>query len=131
VGGFVNPPDSPARVTSNVRFWERTDGKIDGILHFDDSRTGSFVLKGCGTASAACRLTVTTFACTDEHAIRVAGTYTPKGEAAGNYRLTLSGVKDGIGTFTLTAGNYTYTLTHNGIVDVTCPSAAGVVAGQR
>jgi hypothetical protein len=79
------------------------------------------VLQGCATQSAACRLTVTTFACTDQHAITVAGTYTPKEETAGNYLLTLSGIRGGIGTLTLTAGDSTYTLTRKGIVDVTCP----------
>jgi hypothetical protein len=66
-------------------------------------------------------LTVTTFACTDQHAITVAGTYKPPRGTAGEYQLSLSGVRDGIGTFTLTAGDYTYTLSHNGIVNVTCP----------
>ncbi len=121
VGGSVTPKDSTARLTSNVQFQELPDGTVHGILNFNDSKTGNFVLHGCTTASAACRLTVTTFACTDQHAITVAGTFTPQGETASNYQLTLSGVSDGIGTFTLTAGDYTYTLMHNGIVDVTCP----------
>jgi hypothetical protein len=121
VGGSVTPKDSTARLTSNVQFQELPNGTVHGILNFNDSKTGNFVLHGCTTASAACRLTVTTFACTDQHAITVAGTFTPKGETASNYLLTLSGVSDGIGTFTLTAGDYTYTLMHNGIVDVTCP----------
>ncbi|MGW8288309.1 MAG: hypothetical protein ACWGOD_08705 [Desulfobulbales bacterium] len=37
------------------------------------------------------------------------------------YELNLSGVRDGIGTFTLESGEYDYTLTRKGIVDVTCP----------
>ena len=131
VAGIVTPPDSTARVTSNVVFQEFLDGRVHGILNFNDSRTGNFVLQGCTTASTACRLTVTTFACTDQHAITVAGTYTPQGETAGDYRLTLSGVRGGIGTFTLSADDYTYTLTRYGIVDVTCPPGAGDVAGQR
>jgi len=121
VSGSVTPPDSTARVTSNVQFKELPDGKVHGILNFNDSRTGNFVLKGCTTSSNACLLTVTTFACTDEHTIEIRGTYNSKKEPAGNYQLKLNGVKDGIGTFSLTAGSYTYTLTHEGIVDVTCP----------
>jgi hypothetical protein len=119
--GSITPPDSTARVTSNVQFKELPNGKIQGILNFNDSRTGDFVLKGCTTTSTACRLTVETFACTDQNSITVVGTYTPKGETTGSYRLALSGTRDEIGTFTLTAGDYTYTLTHEGIADVTCP----------
>ncbi len=130
-GGLINPPDSPARVTSLVQFWEMANGKIQGMLHFDDSRTGDFVLKGCGTSSAACRLTVEDFACTDEHAIRIGGTYTPKKDEVASYVLTMSGVKKEIGTFALTTGDYTYTVTHKGIVDVTCPPAEGVAGGRR
>lgn len=122
VSGSVTPADSTARVTSNVQFRERPDGTIHGILNFNDSRTGDLALKGCVTDSAACPLTVTTFDCTDEHAITVEGTYMPTGETyASHYQLTLSGVKDGIGTFTLKVGDYTYTVTRKGIVDVTCP----------
>jgi hypothetical protein len=117
----VTPKDSTARVTSTVQFQERPDGTVHGILNFNDSRTGDLALKGCVTDSTACLLTVTTFDCADEHAITVAGTYTPRGETAADYLLTLSGVRDGIGTFTLTVGDYTYTLTRHGIVDVTCP----------
>jgi hypothetical protein len=146
VSGSVTPKDSTARVTSNVQFQELPNGTIHGILNFNDSKTGNFVLEGCTTTSAACRLTVTTFACTDQHAITVAGTYTPNGETTSNYLLTLSGVTDGMGTFTLTVaspiatfqgggphavanlvGDYTYTLAHKGIVDVTCSPVAGVV----
>jgi hypothetical protein len=121
VRGSVTPKDSTARVTSNINFRGLPDGTVEGVLNFNDSKTGDLVLQGCATHSAACRLTVTTFACTDEHAITVAGTYTPKGGTAADYLLTLSGVKDGIGTFTLTVGNYTYTVAHDGIVNVTCP----------
>jgi hypothetical protein len=121
VSGSITPPDSTARITSNAVFQELPDGRVHGILIFDDSKTGNFVLQGCTTDSAACRLTVKTFACTDQHAITVAGTYTPKGETERYYRLTLSGARGGIGTFTLSADDYTYTLTRNGIVDVTCP----------
>jgi hypothetical protein len=121
VTGNVTPADSTARVTSNVQFRERPDGTVHGILNFNDSRTGDLALKGCVTDSAACRLTVTKFACTDEHEITVEGKYTPKGGTATYYELNLSGVKDDIGTFTLTVGDYTYTLTRYGIVDVTCP----------
>ena len=131
VTGSISPKDSTARVTSLVHFQELRDGTVHGILNFNDSRTGDFVLQGCTTGSAACSLTVTRLTCTDPNAITVAGTYTPKGETAGDYRLTLSGVRGGIGTFTLTAGNYTYTLTLKGIVDVTCPPVAGVTAEQR
>jgi hypothetical protein len=121
VTGSITPEDSTARVTSNFNFKEMRNGKVRGVLNFNDSRTGDFVLRGCTTESAACRLTVETFACTDQHAITVAGTYTRKGETAGEYMLTLSGVKDGIGTFTLIADDYSYNLMLDGIVDVTCP----------
>jgi len=131
VSGSVTPTDSTARITSNVQFQELPDGTVHGSLNFNDSKTGNFVLHGCTTNSVACRLTVTTFACTDQHAITVAGTYTPKGETEGDYLLTMSGTKGGIGSFTFTAGPYTYTLTHDGIVDVTCPPGAGAAAGQR
>ncbi len=131
VMGSISPPDSTAQITSNVQFQELRDGRIHGVLHFDGSRTGNFVLQGCTTDSAACRLTVAMFACTDQHAITVAGTYTQKGETAGNYRLSLSGTRGGIGTFTLKAGDYAYSLTRDGIVDVTCPPVAGIVEGQR
>ena len=122
--GWITPRDSTARVTSYVHFHERPDGKVYGILDFNNSRTGNVVLQGFVTEWAAWRLKVTTFACTDEHAITVAGTYTPKRGTSTPYQLTLSGVRDGIGTFTLTAGDYTYTLSHNGIVDVRCPPIA-------
>ena len=122
--GWITPRDSTARVTSYVHFHERPDGKVYGILDFNNSRTGNVVLQGFVTEWAAWRLKVTTFACTDEHAITVAGTYTPKRGTSTPYQLTLSAVRDGIGTFTLTAGDYTYTLSHNGIVDVRCPPIA-------
>jgi len=122
VAGKVTPADSTARVSSNVQFQELRDGTVHGILNFNDSRTGNFVLHGCTTTSAACRLKVTRFACTDQHAIAVEGTFTPKGEAARFYRLNLSGVKDDIGTFTLSSGGYKYTLSRYGIVHVTCPA---------
>jgi hypothetical protein len=55
----------------------------------------------------------------------VAGNYTPKGKNESYYELNLSGVKNEIGTFTLTLGlsegDQTYTFTRKGIVDVTCP----------
>lgn len=123
--GNITPSDSTARVTSNVRFQVLPDGTIHGILNFNDLRTGDFVLRGCNTDSAACRVTVTTFACTDQHSITVAGTYTQMGETEREFRLNLSGVRRGVGTFTLKAGAYTYTLAHIGIVDVTCPINVG------
>lgn len=119
--GSITPKDSTARLMSNFNFKEMRNGKVRGVLNFNDSRTGDFVLRGCTTESAACRLTVDTFACTDQHAITVAGTYKRKGETAGEYMLTLSGVKDGIGTFTLTADDYSYNFMLDGIVNVTCP----------
>jgi hypothetical protein len=60
----------------------------------------------------------------DQNTITVNGIYTPKGENDNYYELNLSGAKNEIGTFTLTVGNYTYTLTRQGIVDVTCPPDA-------
>jgi hypothetical protein len=116
-----------------TRFQELPDGTgtVHGVLHFDDSKTGNFVLQGGTTTSPACHLTVKTFLCTAQHAITVAGTYTQKGKTAGDYLLTLSGAGKGIGTFTLTAGDQTYTLMHNGIVDVNCPPVVGVIAGQQ
>lgn len=121
VSGNITTQDSTARITSNVQFKELPSGKVQGILNFNDSRTGELVLNGCTTSSTACKLTVKTLACTDQNSITVAGTYTPQGESTGNYLLTLSGKKGGIGTFTLNTGDYTYSLTHEGIVDVTCP----------
>ena len=123
VTGSITPEDSTARVTSNFNFKGMPNGKVRGVLNFNDSRTGDFVLRGCTTESTACRLTVDTFACKDkdQHMITVAGTYTRKGETEGEYMLTLSGFKDGIGTFTLTADDYSYNLMLDGIVDVTCP----------
>ena len=95
-------------------------------MNFNDSRTGEVVLQGCTTDSTACRLTVTTFFCTDEHTITIKGHYTPKGEDEHYYALNLSGVKNETGTFTLILGlpgigDQTYTFTRKGIVDVTCP----------
>jgi hypothetical protein len=121
VAARIRPNDSTARVSSHVHFHERPDGKVYGTLDFNKSRTGNFEVEDCVTGWAPCRLTVTTFACTDQHAITVAGTYTPKRGSSTPYQLTLSGVRDGIGTFTLSAGDYTYTLSYTGIVDVTCP----------
>jgi hypothetical protein len=142
--GGLTPADPTDGVESHFRFWERPNGTVQGILSFNDSGTGDLVLQGCVTDtnnwadstvlalgrvlqgsvtdSAGCRLTVTTFACTDQHAMTVAGTYTPKGGTATSYKLILSGVKDGIGTFTLSiGGDYVYTVMLDGIVDVTCP----------
>jgi hypothetical protein len=129
--GNITPRDSTARITSNIQFQELPDGTIDGVLNFNDSRTGDFVLRGCTTDSAACLVTVTTFECTDQHSITVAGTYTKRGGTATEFLLTLSGVRSGAGSFTLTSGDYTYTLSHMGIVDVTCPPAAGVMFWAR
>jgi len=119
--GWIRPMDSTALVRSFFRFHERPDGKVYGILDFDNSRTGNFVLEGSTSEWDARQFSVTTFACTDEHAITVAGRYTPKGGTSTPYQLTLSGVRDRLGTFTLTAGSYTYSLSRNGIVDVRCP----------
>jgi hypothetical protein len=123
-GGFT-PADLTDGNTSHFQFRERPNGTIQGTLTFTNPSPDGIALKGCTTESAACRLTVATFACTDQHAMTVAGTYTPMGEAAGTYRLTLSGARDGIGTFTLAAGGSSFTLTQDGIVDVTCPPVRG------
>lgn len=127
VAANITPPASTARITSNVQFEALPDGTVDGVLNFNDSRTGDFVLRGCTTDSANCRVNVTTFVCTDQNTMTVVGTYTKKGEAERLYMLTLSGVRSAVGIFTLMTGDYTYTLTHRGIVDVTCPPTAGVV----
>ena len=119
-GGFT-PADFTAGVKGHFNFQVRTDGKVKGVLNFTDQRQESLVLHGCTTDSAACQLTVTTLDCTDQHAMKVEGAYTPKGGDKTYYKLNLSGVKKEIGTFTLTVGDYTYTLTRKGIVDVTCP----------
>jgi hypothetical protein len=121
---WITPKDSTARVSSAVNLHERRDGKVDGFLDFNNSRTGNFVLQGFVSEWAAWQLSVTTFACTDQHAITVIGAYTPKGGTSTDYQLSLSGVRDGIGTFTLTAGDYTYSLSRSGIVDVRCPPVA-------
>ena len=119
-GGFT-PADFTGGVKGHFDFRERTDGTVKGVLKFTDQRQEGFVLHGCTTDSAACQLTVTTLDCTDQHALTVEGTYTPKGGDVNYYELNLSGVRDGIGTFTLKSGEYDYTLTRKGIVDVTCP----------
>jgi hypothetical protein len=129
-GGFT-PADLAGGVTSRFQFQERKNGSIQGILAFSDPSPEGITLQGCTTESAACRLTVTTFACSDTHAVTLRGTYTPRGGIPNGYELTLSGVSRGPGTFTLTAGDYRYTLAQDGIVDVACPPAAGVVAGRR
>ncbi len=122
-GGFT-PADLTEGVTSHFQFQERPGGTVRGILNFRDPRPDGIALRGCTTESAACALTVTTFNCTDAHSVTVGGTYTPPGGTATNYLLTLSGVPDGPGTFTLAAGDYSFTMTLDGIVNVTCPPIA-------
>jgi hypothetical protein len=130
-GGFI-PANLARGVASYLHFQERADGTVRGILDFVDSRPDGIALLGCFTGSAPCALTVTTFTCTDAHSVTVGGTYTPWRGTATDYRLTLSGVRHGPGTFSLTSGAYPYTITHHGIVDVNCPPAAGlgVVTGS-
>lgn len=53
--------------------------------------------------------------------MNVAGTYTPRGGTATGYQLTLSGAANGPGTFSLMTGDYSFTVTLEGIVNVTCP----------
>jgi len=122
-GGF-NPADLTEGVTSHFQFREWPNGTVQGILNFNDSRPDGIVLRGCTTESAACSLTVTTFACTGTQSMMIGGTYTPRGGATTWYRLTLSESPSGPGTFSLTAGDYAYTMTLNGIVNVTCPPTA-------
>jgi hypothetical protein len=129
-GGFT-PAALADGVTSRFIFQERQNGRVQGVLAFNDPSPDAITLNGCTTESAACRLTVTTFACSDTHAVTIAGNYTPQRGTPTAYKLTLSGVAREPGTFTLSAGAYQYTLTQDGIVDVTCPPVAGVVAGQR
>ena len=119
-GGFT-PADFTGGVKGHFDFRERTDGTVKGVLNFTDQQPDGLVLRGCTTDSVACRLTVTSFFCTDQHAITVAGSYTPRSGPQTSFRLNLIGVRDGIGTFTLKSGEYNYTLTRRGIVDVTCP----------
>lgn len=124
-GGFT-PADFTAGVKGHFNFQVRTHGTVKGVLNFTDQRQEGLVLHGCATDSAACQLTMTTLDCTDQHALTVEGTYTPKGEDINYYELNLSGVRDGIGTFTLKSGEYDYTLTRKGIVDVTCPPIVAI-----
>lgn len=119
-GGF-NPADLTGGVKSQFQFQERPNGAVHGILNFSDPRPDGIALRGCTTESAACALTVRTLACTDTQSMMVAGTFTPMGGAATNYQLMLSNASDGSGTFSLTAGGYTYTMTLRGIVNLTCP----------
>ncbi len=129
--GRLTPADLTDGVTTHFQFRERPNGTVQGILNFADPSPDGIKLQGCTTESAACKLTVTTFACTDEHAITIAGTYTSKGGTATDYLLDLSGVGDGVGNFTLNTGRgYSYTLTQDGIVAVICPPAEGVAAGH-
>lgn len=123
-GGFT-PADLTDGVTSHFRFRERSDGTVEGILNFSDSGPGGIELRGCTTVSAACRLTVKDFVCTDRDSITVRGTYIPQGGwSTTPFLLNLSGEKDEMGTFTLNAGAYSYSFTGDGIVDVTCPPDA-------
>lgn len=132
-GGFTLA-DFTDGIMGHFQFRERPNGTIQGILNFTDSWPDGISLQGCTTESAACRLTVATFACTDQHTITVAGSYTQRGKPlADSYLLTLSGAAHGPGRFTLKAGGKSYTLTRDGITDVTCPAVAtlGVEAGRR
>jgi hypothetical protein len=53
--------------------------------------------------------------------VTVGGTYTPRGGTSTYYRLIVSSASDGPGTFKLSAAGYTFTLTLDGIANVTCP----------
>ncbi len=119
-GGFT-PADLTGGITSHFQFQVRPNGSVKGILAFTDPSPGGIALQDCTTESTACRLTVTTFACSDTHAATVRGTYTPRHGTPTDYELTLSGDSQGPGTFSLTAGDYAHALSQHGIVDVTCP----------
>jgi hypothetical protein len=123
-GGF-NPADLTEGVTSRFQFQERPNGTVQGVLNFNDPRPDGIVLRGCTAESAACALTVTGLICTDAHSMIVGGTYTPRGGATTRYSLTLNGVSNEPGTIKLSAGEYTFTLTLDGIANVTCPPKPG------
>jgi hypothetical protein len=119
-GGFT-PADLTDGVTSHFQFQERPDRTVQAVLNFNDPRPDGIVLHGCTTESAACTLTVTMLSCTDTHSVTVGGTYTPRGGTSTYYRLIVSSASDGPGTFKLSAAGYTFTLTLDGIANVTCP----------
>lgn len=124
IGGFT-PWDKTDGVMSYFTFSEQPNGRVNGFLNFADSAPDAVSLRGCTTGWGGCQLVVKTFACADQHSMTVAGTYKRWGQTeASTFRLTLSGVWNGPGTFTLTSGGYTYTLSHDRIVHVTCPANA-------
>jgi hypothetical protein len=121
--GGLTPADFTDGITTHFLFKERLNGTVQGIFNFTDAWPDGVSFQGCTTESTACRLTVTTFRCTDPHTMTVAGSYRrPQDAQALSYRLTVSGTRKGSGTFTLNAGGKTYTLTRDRIVDVICPS---------
>ena len=124
-GGFT-PASFADGVTSRFLFQERADGSIQSFLAFNDPSPGGIAIKGCTSESAACRLTVKTFTCSDAHSLYLAGTYTVRGGDPKFISLTLSGTAKEPGTVTLNAGEYQYALTQAAIVDVTCPPMVGV-----
>lgn len=119
-GGFT-PADLTDGVTSHFQFQERPDRTVQGVLNFKDPRPDGIELRGCTTESDACALRVTGFGCTDTHSVTVGGTYTPKGDTASSFRLTVSDDPGVPGTFKLTSGTYRFTLTLDGVANVTCP----------
>jgi hypothetical protein len=124
IGGFA-PAGSTDGVMSYFLFAELANGTVQGTLSFIDSSPDGIAFSGCTTGWGGCRLTVKTFACTDRHAMTVAGSYTQRGQTgAASFKLTLSGVWNGPGTYTLTSAGYTYTLFRDGLVHVTCPPVA-------
>jgi hypothetical protein len=105
IGGFT-PWDKTDGVMSYFSFSEQPNGRVSGFLSFIDSSPEGISLPGCTTGWGGCRLTVKTFACTDRHSMTVAGNFKPWGQTeSSTFRLTLSGVWNGPGSFTLTAGD--------------------------
>jgi hypothetical protein len=123
VSGGLTPADSTDGITTHFQFKERLNGTVQGFFDFNDDWPDGLSLQGCTTESAACRLTVSTFNCIGPNTMIVAGSYKRREDTYTlGYQLTLSGTKDGSGTFTLLAGPKTYTFTQDRIVNVTCPS---------
>ena len=123
--GGLTPADFTDGIKTHFQFKERLNGTVQGIFDFTDAWPDGLSFQGCTTESAACRLTVATLLCTEPHTMTVAGSYRrPEDSYATSYQLTLSGTRNGPGTFTLSTAGKTYTLTRDRSVNVTCPQGA-------